>query len=59
MIQLLSVQVASLAEVVQSLQTRATAPNPPPQVVHTIAKNPLLNVDPQAWIEIEKFETNH
>ena len=53
MIQMLSIQVASLAEAVQSLQTHATTPNPPPLVVHTIAKNPLPNVDPQAQIEIE------
>ena len=56
MIQMLSVQVASLAEVMQSLQTRAMAPNPPPQVVHTIAKNPLPNVDPQAQTEIKRLK---
>ena len=54
MIQMLLVQVASLAEAVQSLQTHAIAQNPPPQVVHTIAKNPLPNVNPQARTEIEQ-----
>ena len=56
MIQMLLVQVASLTEVVQSLQTRTTAPNPPPQVVHTPIKNPPPNMDPQAWTKIERLK---
>ena len=56
MIQMLSIQVASLAEAMQSLQTHAMAPNPPPQVVHTPVKNPPPNVDPQARIEIERLK---
>ena len=53
---MLSVQVASLAEAVQSFQTHATSLNPLPQVVHTPAKNPLPNVDPHAWTEIEHLK---
>ena len=56
MIQMLSVQVASLAEVVQSLQTHTTALNPLPQMVHTPVKNPPPNVDPQARTEIEQLK---
>ena len=52
---MLSAQIASLAEAVQSLQTRPTAQNLAPQVVHP--PKPLQpNVDPQARNEIEQLK---
>ena len=53
---MLSAQIASLAEAVQSLQTRSTAQNLISQVVHTPPKILLLNVDPQARTEIEQMK---
>ena len=53
---MLSAQIASLAEVVQSLQNCSTAPNLAPQVVHTPPKALLPNVDPQARTEIEQLK---
>ena len=50
---MLSAQIASLAEVMQSLQNRPIAQNLAPQVVHTPSKVLLLNVDPQAQTEVE------
>ena len=53
---MLSAQIASLAEAIQSLQTRSTAPNLAPQMVHNPPKTLLPNVDPQARTEIEKLK---
>ena len=53
---MLSAQIASLAEVVQSLQTCSMAQNPIPQVVHTPPKIFLPNIDPQAQTEIEQLK---
>ena len=53
---MLSAQIASLAEAVQSLQNHFTAQNPTPQVVHTPPKGLLPNVDPQARTEIEQLK---
>ena len=53
---MLSAHIASLAEAVQSLQTRSMAQNPIPQVVHTPPKILLPNVDPQAQTEIEQLK---
>ena len=53
---MLSAQIASLAEAVQSLQTRPVAQNSAPQIVHHL-KAPLQpNVDPQARNEIEQLK---
>ena len=53
---MLSAQIASLAEAVQSLQIRPAAQNPTPQIVHP-PKAPLQpNVDPQAQNEIEQLK---
>ena len=55
-LQMLSAQIASLAEAVQSLQTRPVAQNLAPQMVHP-PKAPLQpNVDPQARNEIEQLK---
>ena len=52
---MLSAQIASLAEAVQSLQTRPAAQNLAPQIVHPL--KPLqMNVDPQARTEIEQLK---
>ena len=53
---MLSAQIASLAEAVQSLQTRSMAPNSAPQMVHNPPKALLPNVDPQAQTEIEQLK---
>ena len=53
---MLSAQIASLAEAMQSLQTHSMAQNPTPQVVHTPPKILLPNVDPQARTEIEQLK---
>ena len=53
---MLSAQIASLAEAVQSLQTRFMAQNSIPQVVHTPPKILLPNVDPQAQTKIEQLK---
>ena len=53
---MLSAQIASLAEAVQSLQNRPVAQNSAPQVVHTPPKALLPNVDPQARTEIEQLK---
>ena len=53
---MLSAQIASLAEAMQSLQNRPMAQNPAPQVVHTPPKVLLPNVDPQARTEIEQLK---
>ena len=55
-LQMLSAQIASLAEAVQSLQTHPAAQNPAPQIVHP-PKAPIQpNVDPLAQNEIEQLE---
>ena len=55
-LQMLSAQITSLAEAVQSLQTHPTAQNLAPQMVHP-PKAPLQpNVDPQAQNEIEQLK---
>ena len=54
-LQMLSTQIASLAEAVQSLQTHPAAQNPAPQIVHPL--KPLQpNVDPLARNEIEQLK---
>ena len=53
---MLSTQIASLVEAVQSLQTRPAAQNLAPQMVHP-PKAPIQpNVDPQARNEIEQLK---
>ena len=53
---MLSAQIASLAEAVQSLQTHPTAQNLAPPMVHH-PKAPIQpNVDPQARNEIEQLK---
>ena len=55
-LQMLSAQIASLAEAIQSLQTRPAAQNPAPQIVHPPKALLQPNVDPQARTEIEQLK---